>query len=315
MDIEQQISVDLDVPQNLIQQALAGAGKRVKKFHIAKRSGGFRIIYQPDKKLKTIQYWLMSNVFLDLPIHSSAVAYRTGNSILTNARRHARNRYFLKMDFKDFFPSIKWSDLKPLILAWHQFRMPSWKLTSSAKDLIRRTCFNIDNSLPIGYPSSPLISNVVMSSFDKRLENLLSETASFGDFVYTRYADDIVVSTDRKHTSDDIRSAIVNLVEETDSPQLTLNHRKTRLGSRASGTSMVTGLRICNDGHITIHRRQKDHIRLLLSLYAKQELCESDEKSLLGHLAYVRHVAPLFYSKLQRKYFQEILQLKVAKGA
>ena len=34
--------------------------------------------------------------------------------------------------------------------------------------------------------------------------------------------------------------------------------------------------------------------------------------SLLGHLAYVRHVAPQFYSKLQNKYFKEIVELKLS---
>lgn len=314
MDIKQQISLDLDVPQNLIRQALAGSGNRVRKFHISKRNGGVRTIYQPEKKLKTIQYWLIGNVFDHLPIHSSSAAYLKGTSILSNARRHVDNRYFLKMDFKSFFPSIKWSDLKPIISTWHKSENPPWELTSSAMDLVRRSCFYRDDSLPIGYPSSPVISNVVMSPFDKRLENILSNSSKFGDVVYTRYADDMVVSTDRRNVCDEIRSTIVSVVKETDSPQLKLNHNKTRMGSRSSGTAVVTGLRICSDGHITIHRSQKDHIRLLLSLYSKQKLRKCDEGSLLGHLAYVRHVAPQFYSKLQGKYFQEIQLLRSSHG-
>ena len=69
---------------------------------------------------------------------------------------------------------------------------------------------------------------------------------------------------------------------------------------------------MCNDGHITIHRKQKDHIRLLCGLYKKGLLDVKEQSSLLGHLAYIHHVAPEFYSKLQKKYFKEITDLRAS---
>ena len=115
MNIKFKISSDLDIPIEMIDEALSVARTYVKKFTIKKRNGADRNILQPSKKLKTIQYWLIYNVFEKLPIHESAVAYKEGISILYNARLHRNNRYFLKVDFKDFFPSIKWSDLEPII--------------------------------------------------------------------------------------------------------------------------------------------------------------------------------------------------------
>ena len=311
MDIKEKISTDLDIPSDLIDEAVAISRKQVKKFYIDKKDRtSRRAIYQPAKKVKTIQYWLMSNIFDKLPKHSSSAAYIKGKSILSNAKKHRRNLYFLKMDFKDFFPSIKWKDLRPIISVWHKKTTPDWKLTNEAKNLVRRTCFYLEDSLPIGYPSSPMISNAVMFTIDDEITNLLSDREKYGNAIYTRYADDLVISTDKKDVCNNIHKVIRKLIEKINSPKLSLNSKKTKMGSRTSGSALVTGLRICANGHITIHRKQKDHIRLLLALYKKKKLKQDEQTSLLGHLAYVQHVAPQFYSNLQSKYFEEITELK-----
>ncbi len=214
------------------------------------------------------------------------------------------------MDFRNFFPSIKWRDLEPIINEWHKKSSLDWELTDYAKRLIRLSCFDSNDSLPIGYPSSPVISNVVMFGLDKKIENILDNRGKYGRAIYTRYADDLVISTDKKNVCNEIRIAVSKLIDKSISPKLLLNLEKTKMGSSTSGSAIVTGLRLSANGHITIHRKQKDHIRLLLSLYKKQQLNKDEEASLLGHLAYVRYVAPQFYSKLQIKYFNEIRRLK-----
>ena len=311
MDLKKKISNDLDIPTELIEEALAVSRKYVKKFRIPKKNGGTREIFQPARKLKTIQYWLMTNIFNKLPIHESAAAYIKGRSILTNAVRHRNNQYFIRMDFQNFFPSIKWNDFEPIVSNWYEKTKPDWELSNDAKNLIRQSCFYSNDLLPIGYPSSPVISNTVMFAIDDEIEKLLSDHNKYGKAIYTRYADDLVISTNKKNSSNHIYNAIANLLRQTDSPKLSLNPSKTKKGSSSSGSALVTGLRVCANGHITIHRKQKDHIRLLLALYKKKRLKQADEASLLGHLAYVSYVAPQFYSRLQNKYFKEINNLKL----
>ncbi len=314
MDIREKISTDLGIPQKFIQEALAVSRIHVKKFRIAKRNGGSREIFHPAKKLKTIQYWLIANLFSKLPIHESSAAYIKGKSILSNAIRHRNNQYFLKMDFKNFFPSIKWRDLEPIISTWHERTNPGWELTNDAKNLVRQSCFYKHDCLPIGYPSSPVVSNIVMYDVDKKIQSILADRDKYGNAIYTRYADDLVISTDKRNICKEIHDAIVRLVRNTDSPKLWLNPEKTKMGSSTSGSAFVTGLRICSEGHITIHRKQKDHIRLLLALYKKKKLNQAEEASLLGHLSYIRHVAPQFYSRLQHKYFGEIENLRLVRS-
>ena len=310
MSIKEVISGDIDVPVSMIDSALLHARQQVKRFAIPKRNGEHRIVVQPSKKLKTIQYWLIINIFEKMAVHDAAIAYRDGKSILDNAKLHRENRFFLKLDFKDFFPSIKFSDLIPRIIDWHNDQNLDWDLDADAKELIRLACFYHGDALAVGYPSSPVISNLVMIDFDTSVSALVSDKNKYGEMVYTRYADDLVFSTNKQGVSQILLTAITSLVSIIKSPNIALNTTKTKIGSSSGGTASVTGLKICNDGHITIHRNQKDHIRLLLSLYRKGALSTGDHDSLLGHLAYALHVDSAFYTKLQSKYFKEITELR-----
>ena len=69
-----------------------------------------RIIAQPSKELKFIQKYVIENYFSILPVHPSALAYKKGTSIKKNAVAHSKSSFLLKMDFKNFFPSIKPAD-------------------------------------------------------------------------------------------------------------------------------------------------------------------------------------------------------------
>jgi RNA-directed DNA polymerase len=305
MHIKKAIANDISIPENLIDDAISVARTQVKVFFIKKKSGGRREIFHPSKKLKTIQYWLIHCVFNKMSVHDASMAYREGISILHNAEKHRANRFFLKMDLKNFFPSVSFNDFIPILREWHKSEKPKWNLDLDAEELIKKACFYINDRLAIGYPCSPVISNIVMGDFDTKISTLISNE-KYGKVIYTRYADDLVFSTDKKGACSKIKTELIALINSTTTPNISVNHNKTRLGSSTGGSASVTGLKICSGGHVTIPRKQKDHIRLLLSLYSKGTLEPEEEKSLLGHLSYCHYVAPDFYTKLSKKYFQEI---------
>ena len=310
MNIKSIISEDLRIPENLIDDAVLLARTQVKIFRINKRNGGKREIFHPSKKLKTLQYWLIYKVFNHMPVHTSAMAYRKGISILHNATQHKSNRFFLKMDFENFFPSINFQDFIPLVRIWHQLTKPHWYLDNNTEDFIRKVCFYRNDNLAIGYPSSPVISNIVMAEFDSKISTLIMDK-KYGEVTYTRYADDLIFSTNQKGACVELKKDIASIVGALNSPRLLLNQAKTKLSSSASGSASVTGIKVCENGHLTIHRKQKDHIRLLLSLYKKGNLKTAEELSLLGHIGYCHHIAPEFYTQLLKKYFKEVNFLKI----
>lgn len=309
MHIKKAIASDLSIPESLIDEAISVARAHVKIFYIDKRSGGSREIFHPSKKLKTIQYWLIHSVFSQIPVHEASMAYREGISILHNASRHRPSRFFLKMDLKDFFPSISFRDFIPILRRWYSTSGSKWTLDVEAEQLIKRVCFYKNDRLAIGYPSSPIISNIVMGEFDSKVSALIADE-KYGKVIYTRYADDLVLSTNKKGVCAELMRELTGLIQATSSPNISVNHTKTRFGSSTGGSASVTGLKICSDGHITIHRKQKDHIRLLLGLYKKGTLKSEEERSLLGHLSYCHYVAPDFYTNISKKYFKEIHDLR-----
>lgn len=309
MELKELIALDLNVPITLIEEAVEIAHRSIKKFRLPKKTGGYRVISQPDGKTKAIQYWLVRNIFEKLPVHEVSMAYRKGISILDNADTHKKNKYFLKVDLKDFFPSIKFADIDSIIKEWHKKEQPNWIYNKSAKQIIQKTCFDGSGQLPIGYPSSPSISNATMYSFDIKISTLLADKEDFGDVIYTRYADDIVISTNKRQICKKILSVVRSAVKDHNHPKIVINESKIHMGSSTSGSAIVTGLRICRNEHVTINRKQKDNIRLLLSLLSKKQLKHDDYEILRGHLAYIKHVAPHFYTKLQAKYFEEIESL------
>ena len=305
MKLIETISNDLNVPVEMLQEATAFSRKLVKHIKIPKRDGTYRLVYQPSKKLKIIQYWLDYNIYRNLAVHDCATAYQNNKSVKFNAVKHQQGRYFLKLDLKDFFPSIKFVDFSPYIQSWNTSEGFPYD-EDDLLELIRYSCFYIGDSLPIGYPTSPIISNIVMYSFDSKIISKLTDKGKYGAAVYTRYADDMTFSTNLKGACNKLRTLVRNELKSMRSPKLAMNASKTRFVSSSGGSAFITGLRVCHDGHITIHRRYKDKVRLLVSLYEKDRLSQEDIRSLRGHLCYIRHVDSPFYTKLQNRHFASL---------
>jgi RNA-directed DNA polymerase len=94
-------------PAQSLEDVIKSAPKMYKVYKIPKRTHGHRIIAHPAKSLKYYQRLLNTILTEILPVHDAACAYRAGKSIKDNAVIHKKSRYLLKMDFVDFFNSIK----------------------------------------------------------------------------------------------------------------------------------------------------------------------------------------------------------------
>ncbi|PRE80881.1 retron St85 family RNA-directed DNA polymerase [Burkholderia gladioli] len=303
-------ATECHVPEDWVANVVRQGPRRAKILRIKKKnSDKFRSIARPSAELEMLQRWLLLKFFNQLELHDSAMAFRDGHSILTNAVRHKGSAYFIRIDFKDFFSSIK---LQDFIMAMSQTKFFGFHLTeySDYMEFIGKICFDSRGRLPIGYVTSPIISNAVMYRFDVALSNAISaRTKEFGVSVLTRYADDIVFSTDLKGGCAAFLKFFQEFVSAWASPSLVINTEKTIFSSKAGGSAMVTGLRICNDNHITVTREYKDKIRLMLSLYQKSKLNEDELPALRGHLSYVKHVSPAFFSAICSKYLTAIEKL------
>ena len=131
-----------------------------RTFDIPKKKGGFRTITAPHSSLKNIQKWIYYNILNNIKIHGCAHGFAPSKSILTNANVHINQKYLLKIDLKDFFPSIPMSYVLQLFKSLGYTSKVAFYLSSLC-------CY--DGCLAQGSPVSPVISNVIAKHLDRRL--------------------------------------------------------------------------------------------------------------------------------------------------
>lgn len=297
MNVSNYLSEKFFIPEDRLRGYVMTAPYRYKKYFIPKRDGvGKRLIAQPTSELKLLQLVAL-DVFQDkLPVHACAMAYRSGLSIKDNAACHAKNQYLLKMDFKDFFHSIKAEDFSSHISRY------IGEVDEAQNEFIQRLFFwaekrGVGLCLSIGAPSSPFISNTVMYGFDLKVSSLCEALG----VVYTRYADDLTFSTGSKGVLLDFPQRVSDVCNSLDYPSLKVNSEKTVFSSKKSNRH-VTGLVLNNDGCVSLGRHKKRFIKSMIFRYACSKLTDDESKSLSGLLAFARHVEPKFYISLIEKY-------------
>jgi retron-type reverse transcriptase len=154
-----------------------------KEFKIPKANGESRIILAPQGRLLTQQRWILRKMLDRATPHKYACGFVKGRSILDNARPHVGRKVVIRIDLQDFFPSISHRQVRKV---FEQLGYP-YRVAS----LLANLC-TVDGFLPQGAPTSPAISNMVCGKLDRRFAGLKEKLK----FRYSRYADDLVFSSD-----------------------------------------------------------------------------------------------------------------------
>lgn len=156
-------------------------------FKIPKKNGTTRIISAPNTKLKNIQKKLA--VILNCVYEPKICAYGfvTGKNIVGNAQKHANKHMVFNVDLQDFFSQIHFGRVRGMLMK------PPYSIGEEAANTIAQIAC-LCGKLPQGAPSSPVITNMICVPLD----NALMRLAKRANCVYTRYADDITFSTNKK---------------------------------------------------------------------------------------------------------------------
>lgn len=218
-------------------------------FTIPKRNGSFRAIDSPSDILLYIQRWIYTSILKNIKLDDSCTGFRTGYSIKNNVDKHLDKKIILKMDLKDFFPSI----CKKRVIS--VFRNIGY---SPKISFILASLCTLEDKLPQGAPTSPYLSNIIAKRLDIRLKSLCKKF----DLQYTRYADDITIS------GNSLPKKIINYIEEiVKNEGFEVNEKKTRLLYK-NNRRIVTGISISSN-KLTIPKKNKRDIRQSI-FYIKQ---------------------------------------------
>lgn len=288
--------------QNEVRSIALTGPKRYKVYQIPKRSGGMRTICHPSRELKALQYVFLRKILRNIPVHDTATAYKIGSSIKDNVTAHLTSRVILKLDFENFFPSITTLDWA----AYVHNTMPNWTegdIRFSQLVMFWGAGGYQPQCLSIGAPTSPLISNALMFEFD----NIMSSYANINGLIYTRYADDITLSTMGHLDKDAVILQVNATLHNMNYPSLKLNNAKTRLASNAT-SRRVTGLIISNNGTVSLGRDRKRLISAMVHHAICGKSTPENIASLAGLLSFATDVEPRFVDFLRKKYGFETLE-------
>ena len=241
--------------------------KKYRTFDIPKRYGGKREICAPQPELKLLQRRLsdlLQNCVDEIKETKGqrdqiAHGFRRKKSILTNAKPHRNRRLVFNVDLHDFFGSINFGRVRGFFINDRDFSLHP----NSATVLAQIACHN--NSIPQGSPCSPVVSNLIGHILDVHLVRLASKEGC----TYTRYADDLTFSTNRRDFPQSIAiqgsfcrwepgSRLLDLVHRSG---FTINPKKTRMQYRDSRQD-VTGLIVNNK--LNVRKEYRHTIRAMV---------------------------------------------------
>jgi hypothetical protein len=287
------------VPPDKLRRIASNASRRYHEFTIPKRDGTERTIAHPSRPLKALQRFLARNLFGVAPVHSAATAYMTGSNIRDNAARHAHTKFTVRLDFADFFPSFTAASVSNFVMG-----LSEKYLVPLTEEDVKFVCNIVcrHGILPIGAPSSPKITNAMMFDFDERAFQFARDSGA----VYTRYADDIFVSSNDHERLLKCVSRVRDLVTDHSLPPLRLKEEKTLHLSRA-GHRSITGLVITPDGSVSLGRDRKREIRTLVYLALSGKIKPDERLYLSGLLAFCYGVEPDFIDRIGRKYSIDVM--------
>lgn len=175
-------------------------------------------------KLYVLQKELCYNFLDNIMLSDSAYGFRKGTNYIEYLLPHIsfyKNNFYLRLDIKDFFGSIKCGLLRDI---FEYYFIESENL--SAKEINELLDYLIEivtyrGNLVQGATVSPVISNVVFRSLDIRIERYCRKY----DITYTRYADDMLFSSENKMVINDRFIKGIALILK--SKGFELNYKKT----------------------------------------------------------------------------------------
>jgi len=290
--------IDLLRSFNQTHEALSARDRAslYKTFHIPKSSGGLRRIDAPEPELMNTLRQLKALMERDMfaLYHTSAFAYIRGRCTVDAVKRHQQNesKWFVKLDFSNFFGSTT-HDFVLLMLS-QLFPFSEIVKASGGEEELSKAldlCF-LNGGLPQGTPISPFLTNVMMIPLDHKFSNALRDFEK-NRFVYTRYADDLLISCRRDFDKDKVQAFISDSLRGFSAP-FSIKPEKTRYGSSA-GRNWNLGVMLNKDNQITIGHKKKKHFKAMLDGYVRAKKAGGgwdlhDVQVLNGLISYYRMI-------------------------
>lgn len=298
------VGIDEDQLAQLMRPGV-GPGSGYVEFEIPKAKGGTRRIAAPRAPLRKVQRAILDKILARIPMHDACHGFVTGRSTVTNATPHQRAALVIKMDLKDFFPTVHYRRVKGLFqfLGYNESVAGTLAGLTTYRPKLDSGEVVWPGRLPQGAPTSPALANLACRRLDRRLERL---AAKYGA-TYTRYADDLTFSFPAKPEVQ--LGRFLWWVDGICQREGFLERPDKRRILRAKHQQRITGIVV--NGGIHIPRADRKRFRAILHNCQKHGVAsqakgrDDFEAYLAGYAAYVQMVEPA----LGRRWVAEVEQL------
>ena len=230
-------------------QDLIGLSPKYTIHRLAKKSGGFRLIAKPIHELALVQRNILDTVLKPYLEDVSPYVHGgiRGRSYFTHAKAHRRARSAYVMDLKDAFGQGKPERVAQTLdgLGFD----PCW--------IGCLVALTVDEQL--GLPQGASTSNALFNLLCAELDEVMSIFALRNLMRYTRYVDELVLSS-RGEITGLMQDRALTIVRQAD---WKVNPDKIRLFREQNGALDITGLSV-HDGHVTLPKKRIEKIRVFL---------------------------------------------------
>lgn len=287
-----ELASKMGIPVNYLLAVSCSIEKYYHSFSILKRSGGYREISAPNLKLKGIQAWILRKILDPIKPDQAATGFYPGSFLPKNALPHAENIFFINVDIKDFFPSIHFGKVLKIFLGFGYERSVAIMLT--------KLC-TYKGGLPQGAVTSPAISNLVARSIDRRIRGFLNKVdqTGFYEFAYTRYADDITISTNQRDVTYKVYKQVSRILK---SEGFAPNSKKTRFVKRGDKIRITGFVLDIHTNNFSIGQKKiRELLNAIFMFYKHGKLLPAlphGEESINGWVSYLKSVDPAHHQKL-----------------
>ena len=277
-----------DEQRILLKSMLAEPDTFYEKIVIKKRKKKRELIKYRDtnegEKAREIHEAIMKALLAQYTPDSHSYAYQKGKSIRNCVEEHLWGRGFVKYDIKKFFNSITISNAVDAVIREMGIDIRYKTFVS----MILKGCF-WGEELPLGLVSSPVISDICMKEFDEKVSEKLEHLG----LKYTRYADDILISS-LEHISEELYASIDSIVKNNlEKVGLVLNEEKKQYINFDESHSFIRylGINIVkgeNANFLSVGKKYIYDVAKEYMLYEQENRARSNEDVLSADMFYQR---------------------------
>jgi RNA-directed DNA polymerase len=244
-----ELCAELSIPLEEFVYYANNVAKHVYKKSIVK-NGKHRKVYAPTDRLKTIQFRLKV-LLLENYVYPSYVFGLKGDTVRDHAAKHKGVRQLVKMDLRDFFPTISHSKV-------YEMWVDEFGFSHELSRLLTKIITHKGN-LQQGFPTSSHAAAII----SKPLTQEIHRHCRKHGLVFTQYVDDLNFSGQKI----DLRQAFKLVVETAHQTNFSVKRKKTRVYNNLVGRE-ITGVSLFNI-RIRAPRKVRQSAVRALKAYAK----------------------------------------------